>query len=230
VTTWLSVVIPVKDGSQYLGEAVTSALGQRPRPGEVIVVDDGSSDDSAAVAAAFGDGVQVIPAVGRGAAAARNTGVAAARGEMIAFLDADDRWTAAALSHLVLALKTDDDAVLSHGRVREFRSPELSPSIAARLEPRPGAPHGVISGSFLFIASIFDQVGPLDTDLRAGEVVDWLARLRVLGMKETSTEAVVLERRLHAGHLRPHKREAQVDLIRVVRAGLDRQRPVPTAP
>ena len=85
----IAVVVPVRNGRAYLPEAIESAWEQVPRPAEVIVVDDGSTDESGAVAEALGAMVVVQEPLGPGAA--RNLGVASAASELVAFLDADDR-------------------------------------------------------------------------------------------------------------------------------------------
>ena len=85
----MSVVIPVFNGERFLAEAIQSVLDQTYEPVEVIAVDDGSTDGSAAIARSFA-GVQVIEQPNSGPAGARNAGIAAARGEFLAFVDADD--------------------------------------------------------------------------------------------------------------------------------------------
>ncbi|HSP71769.1 MAG TPA: glycosyltransferase [Gaiellaceae bacterium] len=91
----VSCVVPTRDRAALVGEAIASALGQGDEVAlEVIVVDDGSRDDTAAVLARFGRDIRVIRTAGLGVAAARNAGLAAARGAFVAFLDSDDRWYA----------------------------------------------------------------------------------------------------------------------------------------
>jgi glycosyltransferase involved in cell wall biosynthesis len=88
-----TVVIPVYRGERYIRQALTSALGQTFGPLEVIVVDDGSPDASAAICEGVGDPrVRVLRQEHKGLSAARNAGVSAAHGEMVAFLDSDDVW------------------------------------------------------------------------------------------------------------------------------------------
>lgn len=84
----VSVVIPCFNQSRYLGDAIRSAFGQSHPPIECVVVDDGSTDETAAVAGHLH--AQVIRQPNRGVSAARNAGLAAARGELVVFLDADD--------------------------------------------------------------------------------------------------------------------------------------------
>lgn len=88
----ISVVIPCYNRAGILGRAIRSALAQTVAPEEIVVVDDGSGDGSADVARSFGERVRVIEQANGGAAAARNRGIEAARGEWIAFLDSDDEW------------------------------------------------------------------------------------------------------------------------------------------
>lgn len=93
----LSVVIPAHDAETTLPNAIRSALAQTVLPDEVVVVDDGSVDGTAAAAARFGPPVRVIHQDRQGPSAARNAGVAASGGEWVAFLDADDEWHPAKL-------------------------------------------------------------------------------------------------------------------------------------
>jgi glycosyltransferase involved in cell wall biosynthesis len=88
----VSVVIPTYNRAQIVAEAVESALAQTVSPLEVIVVDDGSSDGTRQRLASFGDRIVYIKQENQGVSAARNTGVRAARGDLIAFLDSDDVW------------------------------------------------------------------------------------------------------------------------------------------
>jgi glycosyltransferase involved in cell wall biosynthesis len=88
----ISVVIPCFNRERRIAAAIESALAQTAPPSEVIVIDDGSTDRSAAVAASMGPPVRVIRSENRGPGAARNAGIEAARGDWIAFLDSDDEW------------------------------------------------------------------------------------------------------------------------------------------
>lgn len=88
----VSVVIPAFNAAATIGTAVESALSQIPEPREVIVVDDGSEDGTAAVASSLGSRVRVLRRSNGGVSVARNTGVQASSGDWISFLDADDEW------------------------------------------------------------------------------------------------------------------------------------------
>lgn len=111
----VSVVVPVFAGERFLGEALETIAAQSYSHLETIVVDDGSPDASAEIAASH-PGVRLLCEPHRGVAAARNTGVQAARGELIAFLDQDDLWDASKISRQValLAQRPDLAIALTH--------------------------------------------------------------------------------------------------------------------
>ncbi len=88
----VSVIIPTYNRAAMLGAAIESTLTQTRLPGEIIVVDDGSTDDTSNVVGGFGNRVRCITQENRGVAAARNAGLAAAKGDLVAFLDSDDLW------------------------------------------------------------------------------------------------------------------------------------------
>lgn len=101
----ISVVIPVFNGEQFVEKAVRSALNQSHPPLEVIVVNDGSTDGSAGILAGFGDAIKLITIANAGVSTARNVGIRAAAGELIAFLDADDVWDSNKLREQLAVMK-----------------------------------------------------------------------------------------------------------------------------
>ena len=103
----VSVVIPTYNHARYLGEAIHSALNQTYQDREIIVVDDGSTDNTPALVASFGAAVLYVRQENRGLAAARNAGILAARGEIVGFLDADDLWLPEYLATMLPALRND---------------------------------------------------------------------------------------------------------------------------
>lgn len=126
----VSVVVPVYNAARWLGEAIESILTQTYRDLELIVVDDGSTDGSGDVARSFGERVQLVTQANAGPSAARNAGVARARGELIAFCDSDDvqlPYRIAAHVHLLdraprAALVAGDFSTLEDGHVTEARA------------------------------------------------------------------------------------------------------------
>jgi glycosyltransferase involved in cell wall biosynthesis len=194
----IDVVVPAFNAARYLDEALASVLSQNHAAHRIIVVDDGSTDGTADVAAKFGAPVEITRRRNGGAGAARNAGIVRSEAAFVAFLDADDRWIAHKLARQAAALDSDPaiDFVLS--LVRAFASPELPEAERAALEaqhPRPF--EGWVAGSMLIRRASFDRVGPFVEDLRVGEAVDWFSRARRAGLNHLIVPEVLVERRLH---------------------------------
>ncbi len=179
----VSVIIPNYNHARFLGGAIRSVLEQTYRPVEVIVVDDGSTDNSGEVAAAFGDQIRYIYQTNAGLSAARNTGLRAAKGELIGVLDADDMYEPNFLETLVTALQADpqaDGVYCGYQFVDEANNP------LPQIENRPVSPAdlypALLDGNFFVPESVFlrrrvyDAVGFFDESLRACE--DWDVWLR----------------------------------------------------
>src|SRR5262245_58814803 len=105
----VSVIIPNYNYGRFLREALDSALNQTLPPLEVIVVDDGSTDESPEILESYGDRIRVIRQKNQGVGIARNTGAEAARGELLAFLDADDYWFPQKLEKQVEKINSDPE-------------------------------------------------------------------------------------------------------------------------
>ena len=131
-TVTFSVVIPCYKQAVYLKTAIDSALAQGGEV-QVIVVDDGSPDDTAAVAEAFGDRVLLVRQANAGVAAARNAGLARATGAFVNFLDADD----CLMPGMLAATHGEDDRAIGPGR-RLRPANDRSGGPADRVVPRPG--------------------------------------------------------------------------------------------
>ena len=110
---FVSVIIPCYNGEAFIGQTIGSLLEQTRQADEIIVVDDGSSDDSAGIARRFGDSVKVLSKKNEGAAIARNFGAGHAKGDALMFLDADDVLGPTALEALVAHLERHPDGVVA---------------------------------------------------------------------------------------------------------------------
>jgi glycosyltransferase involved in cell wall biosynthesis len=187
------VIVPVYNGAAHVGAAVDSILAQETAEEiEIIVVDDGSTDDIVAALSRFGARIQLLRRDNGGVSAARNAGLAVARGDVIGFLDADDLWTEATLASLTPLLQSDPEADVARGRTRIIRLDAPDGPAQEMLQP-------VLVGSALYRRRVFDRVGLFDETLRLGEDVDFNARLLEAGCREVRSDAVVLVYRRHAG-------------------------------
>jgi glycosyltransferase involved in cell wall biosynthesis len=216
--TLVSVVIPVRNGIRHLRETVGSVLEQRVDV-EVIVVDNGSCDGSRALAASFGAPVCVVDEPRPGAAHARNLGVSLARGEYLAFLDADDVWMPGKLSRQLRELqgRMDLDMVFTHGE--NFLSPEMTEEQGRAVQFVPGAGPFIIPSAMLARRESFVRGGLLP-DLREGEFIAWYGRALSLGLRTEVIPEVLLRRRVHMAN--STRRDTQHgDLLRAAKMVLD---------
>lgn len=189
----ISVIIPVKNGTNYLGEAVESLRRQNLNL-EIIVVDDGSTDATAELARNAGCVVLQHP-VSRGQVAAKNTGIAAAKGDFILFLDHDDRVRDGALQIMLEALQAAPEASAVQAMVKDFRSPEIPdlPDILVRPEPF----YGLFTGAILIRREVFDKIGPFSENVHTGEIIEWFSRVEAIGGKVTKLDLISTDRRIH---------------------------------
>jgi glycosyltransferase involved in cell wall biosynthesis len=222
----VSVVIPAYNAERFLAEALQSALAQTTGRIEIVVVDDGSTDGTHALAESFaGRGVVCRTRPDRhGAGAARNLGAAAATGEYLAFLDADDLWPPGRTAALGRALLDQGERAIAIGQVEQFICPTLTPEQRARLRPPPPPGPGYVAGGAMMRRADFLAVGPFDETLRLGEFVDWFGRARSAGLAEIVVPEVVLRRRLHGDNTTLRERAAAADYLEVVRRELARKR------
>jgi glycosyltransferase involved in cell wall biosynthesis len=110
----ISVVIPAYNRAREVCRAIDSALAQTMPPLEIIVVDDGSTDETPDVLARYGDRIRVVRHANQGVSATRNAGIAIARGDLIAFLDSDDMWMPRKLELQVARFEADAELGLVH--------------------------------------------------------------------------------------------------------------------
>jgi glycosyltransferase involved in cell wall biosynthesis len=203
----VSVVIPNYNHARFVGDAIRSVLDQVYREFEIIVVDDGSTDDSREVVAQFGDKVQYIYQENAGLSAARNTGIRASKGALIGVLDADDMYEPLFLDTLVDALKTDPNADgIYCGYQFVDQENNLLPQIENRPVPSDELYDALLDGNFFVPESIFlrryvyDDVGLFDEALRACE--DWDVWLRMTKkFKIIHAPAILTRHRILAGSM-----------------------------
>ncbi len=222
----VSCIVPVFNGEAYLGEALDSILAQTWRPLEIIVVDDGSTDGSAALAEAYGAVVRVIKQANAGCAAARNAGLAAATGDFVAFLDADDVWHPEKLNRQMARFEARPDLDYTVTHVQNFwqddaREEEELHRGQKRSQPIPGYVHGTL----LCRRGSFDTLGPFETGVNHGDAVVWFLRARESGAKGELLADVLMRRRLHAGNRsRIYAQRSRDTFVAILKQSLDRKR------
>ncbi|MFA6498608.1 MAG: glycosyltransferase [Desulfurivibrionaceae bacterium] len=124
-TTPVSIIIPTHNRAGLLAQAIDSVLGQSYTNFELIVVDDGSIDETQPLLASYGKVLISLHQENRGPAAARNAGIRAARHPLLAFLDSDDRFTSNKLALQTAAMEAQPDLLISHTQETWFRNGQL---------------------------------------------------------------------------------------------------------
>jgi glycosyltransferase involved in cell wall biosynthesis len=220
----VSVIIPCYNAERYLGEAIESILSREAIPREIIVVDDGSIDDSLIIAESYPSPVKVVRQANRGAAAARNHGVLLASQDYLCFLDADDQWVGDMPKVLFEALNASDRPDIAFGMVEQFISPELAEEQHSRLREELKTMPGLLMGAMMIRREAFDRVGSLDETLDLAEFIDWMSRATQLGLKHKVLPSQVMRRRIHTSNQGILKKDKMQDYTAVARAALRRSR------
>lgn len=213
------MIVPVYNAERYIADALRSILEQSTPPGEVIVVDDGSDDGTSAVLEQFGDDITVVTQPNCGIARARNAGIAAAGGSLLAFLDADDLMTAGALAARLDRLGARDAPQAVFGRMEQFISPDVDQAQARRFRFLPG-PHRIRYFPTMVIhRDAFSLVGRVDPSFHSGADIDWFSRAQFRGLRVGEIDAVVVRRRIHGqNHSLRIGLAKHTELLRVVYA------------
>jgi glycosyltransferase involved in cell wall biosynthesis len=230
-TAGVCVVIPCYNHGRFLGEAIASALAQTHRPRRVVVVDDGSLDDTAAIAG--GHGVRCLRQSNRGLPAARNAGLGITQEPYVVFLDADDRLLPGALATGVAALARNPEAAFAVGRSRRIDAqgrPLPSPS-----RPRVDADHytSLVRRCWITMPATVTHrrvalmaVGGFDERFRQAEDYELYLRLtRRYPIVDHHEE--VAEYRQHGDSLSRHAESMLVATLRVLRAHRPGRRATP---
>jgi glycosyltransferase involved in cell wall biosynthesis len=220
----ISVIIPAYNAEKYLAEAVESVLGQNYQSLQIIIINDGSTDNTAQVAQNFGDAVQYHLQANGGAPAARNFGVSLAQGQFLAFLDADDLWVENKLARQLQAFDRDPGLDMVFGHVQQFHSPELPPEVRQLIKIPAEIIPGQHIGAMLIKRSSFERAGNFNADLELTELIDWYARASEAGLKSLILPEVVMKRRLHRASQGTYKRQHRNEYVHVLKAALDRRR------
>ena len=212
----ISVVIPAYNRAHLVGEAIQSVLDQDFPPHEIVVVDDGSTDDTAAVAARYP--VRVISQDNQGIGGARNRGITESSGELLAFLDSDDRWMPNRLSAQMRRLAAPPPVDLVFAHYREIHDLDG----VRRVVPDPVA--GWSASTALARRDVFDRVGLFELGFSTAEFLSWCIRAREQGVPMTILPDVLVTRLVHGQNATMDRAAAFGDYTRAIKASLDRRR------
>lgn len=213
----VSVVIPSYNVGRYLQYALQSVLAQDYHDYEVVVIDDGSTDNTREVVATSEIPIRYYYQKNTGISGARNAGIAQARGEYIAFLDADDVWTPTKLSEQVSHLDGHPEIGMVFSLAQNTLDPTKDesdyPIIPAHVPP-----------NCTFRRDILDTVGMFDETIKLGEFADWYARAIGLGVKVYCIPKLLIRRRIHGENMGIKHKINQIDYVRILKRKIDRDR------
>lgn len=218
----VSVIIPVYNRDRYLAEAIESVLYQSYPAIELIVVDDGSSDRSAEVAQRYP--LTYVYQSNQGISAARNAGVALAKGKFIAFLDSDDIWVMNKLSKQIEFFAADPDLEAAFGHAQQFYSPELDESLRQQIKCHAQPIPAYLATAMLIKHEAFLRIGPYDTNLRTSIDINWYILAIENKLRHLMLPDVVYYRRLHATNNGLVEHQHRNHFLHLLKAKLDRQR------
>jgi glycosyltransferase involved in cell wall biosynthesis len=224
----VSCIIPCYNAERFLGEAIESVIAQTLAPVEIIVVDDGSTDGSAAVAARYADRVRYLRQDNAGPATARNRGVESSCGEFVAFLDADDLWHPEKLERQAtrFAARPELEACVTH--LTAFWEVEVrheQEALQGHARTRSSLP-GYVMQTMLARRSAFAKAGMLNPALRFGEDTEWFIRARDAGVVLEMMPDVLVFRRFHANNLTRSRgnKTLKSGILEMVQSSLERRR------
>ncbi len=199
----ISLIMPAKNAEPFIADALRSVIQQEWPLAEVLIVDDGSDDDTMGVVESFLAAlpeIRIIDGPGRGPGAARNLALESAKGEVIAFLDADDLWPKGKLKTQAERIQRDPPPDVVSGSVRWFerQSPTgLMPEADSRTKDM----LCVNLGAALFRRSVFDRIGVFDENLTYAEDLDFFMRIRETEIPMVILPQTTLYYRRHPGSL-----------------------------
>src|SRR5271168_4420064 len=185
----VAVVIPLWNGARTLPRALASVFAQSYRDFEVVVVDDGSTDDGQSILTGYADRIHVVTQPNRGVSAARNAGVRSSTGEYLAFLDADDEWMPEKLARGVPILDQHPNCALVYtavSKVDQAGRPMPQDSQTNGIDSPTRAdllarPWNVVPSQLMVRRTVFERCAGFDQRLINGEDIFFLLRAREHG-------------------------------------------------
>lgn len=221
----VSVILPVFNTEKYVTESVESVLNQTYKNIEIICINDGSTDNSLEILKTFGEKITLINLEKNGGiSVARNAGIEVAKGDYIAFMDADDVWTSEKIEHQINEFMKNEKLQISFTQFRCFISPDLPEEVKQTRFCPPDPMPGYISATAVVKTNFFKLVGMFDPKWRVGEFIDWYARAQNMNAVSSLLPDICLLRRIHGTNTGVTQRDSRLDYVRIAREALERKR------
>lgn len=220
-----SVIIPAHNASNYILQCLDSAVVQLGSNDEVVIVDDGSTDNTLDIIKGLKDPrIQVHSHTQNlGIAAARNTALQHVSGDYIHFLDHDDLWPPNRISIINSISLNPNYAYVISGWVKHFYCNTLS-SMGKNQFLLPDTQSASLPGSVVLTRPLIKQIGFFDTNFSSGEFIDYLSKAMAKDIPWIKSDDVFFYRRIHGHNHTLKDRQAASSYLKVIRQHLNRQR------
>lgn len=219
---FLSVIIPVFNAERHIADAIKSIQAQKYPALEIIAIDDGSTDQSAAILQSFSD-VHYSFQPNNGPASARNHGIKLARGEYILFLDADDLFPIKKIQQQLRYFQDNPSLEIVMGK-SQFFFEEGANTDAFRFPDESYLVLSILLGCGFFRRTVFNKVGLFDESLRFSEDFDWYNRVREQEVSLLVTDDVTLYYRRHSTNMTQEMDQLKLKTLMMIKRSLDRRR------
>lgn len=191
----ISIIIPVKNGSNYMEEAITE-IKQQNMNTEIIVVDDGSTDNTSEIAKNYGC-IVIKNTTSQGPVIAKNQALKIANGDFILFHDHDDIMNNGVLEKMLAELNAAPDISAVMCKVKDFISDDLPSEEKQKIKIKSEPYYGLFTGAVLIRKNVFDIIGNFDEQVTAGEILDWQTKMEKHNLKIKKLDLISTQRRLH---------------------------------
>ncbi|MDH7445525.1 glycosyltransferase family 2 protein [Aquimarina sp. 2201CG14-23] len=219
----VSVIIPAFNASNYIEETLVSVCNQEYPNIEIIVVDDGSEDDTSNIVKQFD--ATYIYQENKGLSSAMNTGFTAAKGAFIASVDADDLWLPKKISLQMELFQADPSLDMVFCHIEQFLCPKIKESEQRFFIPEQSKVlPGYTSIAMLIKKTSFFQVGLFNEAYKFGDFIEWYSRAKDLNLKQSVHTDILALRRIHKSNMSSDQPAAQRNYMEIIKERLARQR------
>ncbi len=215
----ISIIIPVYNGDTFIQQAINNVLAQHLLNAELIIVDDGSSDNTAQIINSNASVIYIYQPHS-GVSSARNTGLKHAKGEYIAFIDCDDVWNENAISKMLEVLNTSAEVEIVEGLIQKVTWDKSKLTFINHNSPY----YCPAIGNTIFRKSVFDKIGVFDERLNCAEDIDFYTRAWENNIVKCKVDFVVLFYRISPENLKDYGNQIIHNRLLVFKFKLERQR------
>jgi glycosyltransferase involved in cell wall biosynthesis len=221
----ISIIVPVHNGAKFIAEALQSIFNQTFKDYEIIVIDDGSTDETRQIVEKYRDSVAYFYQENAGAGVARNLGVEKTCGDFIAFLDADDYWTVDKLEKQYNYLLANNEVDAVFGYAEQISQADWKTKDVTEKSPDK-ALASYLPSAMLIRRKSFYRAGFYPIEYQVGEVVEWYLKAQEAGLNMILLPDLVYWRRIHSDNLGIRHKSSIGDYVKIVKRSMERRRQI----